>query len=743
MLGKITGGFPTLPPAAVMLAYLVAFGVLLHVFFWGAGLAILAMPAPWRRFWPILAPVAGAAAQSLVVWVGAYANLRGTDRYAWVAELIALALLAAGLRRRGWGVWRDLARLGAVWVVTAACLVALVRPLARAASGLTTASLGSCDAADYAAGARVLKEFARGDRGGFLGLTEVVRVQSVDNFFDFWLKLNHFTPSALIAFNGTIFHCAPYEITGLMAMALLAAAVPVVFWVARSLLCFPAAASVGIAALFGFSPVMGYAAAHVALGQLLAAPAVALLTWAGVCLWRTGCGRRYFPVLAIAYGLLLGCYNFFIIVCFVPAAAYASLDVARRAEFGRLGRWLVGMALPLAMAGAVFWARVAGLAERFRLFRTYDFGWAVPGLSPEGWLGMISGPDLAPLAMPVRLVLAGLVAAALAAALWSAGAGRLRLAVSFAGPVLLGYGYLLWRGFLLHTHASYDAYKLFSVFYPLLLPVFCLWTGLWGRGPRLTRLAAAALAALVVGMNLAAAVRFSTALSAPPLIVDRELIQLRTIESMPQVHSVNMQIPDMWSRLWANAFLLKKPQYFLTHTYEGRLNTPLRGEWDLGGGVATLSLPGSDSVRINSHYFLARVGSPYFLRVSFDAGWYPPERLPRAALQWRWSSGDASLILDNPQARPLKLSLRLDAGSLVDRDLELWAGGARVGAVAVGPQRRMVALPEIVIAPGITRLELRSIIPPSGPPAGDSRRLGFVAYGIDVEVLPDGAGSRS
>ena len=34
---------------------------------------------------------------------------------------------------------------------------------------------------DYAAGARVLMEFARSDRDGFIGLSEVVRVMSVDN----------------------------------------------------------------------------------------------------------------------------------------------------------------------------------------------------------------------------------------------------------------------------------------------------------------------------------------------------------------------------------------------------------------------------------------------------------------------------------------------------------------------------------------------------------------------------------
>ena len=523
-----------------MLPYLVAFGALLHVLFWGAGLAMLSMPRPWARFWPILAPAAGAALQSLVVWVGAYANLSGTDRYAWPAEAIPLVLLGVGLRRRaraGIGrrlgaAARDLARFGAVWAALAATLAALVWPLTRAASGLTTVSLGSCDAADYAAGARVLKEFARSDRGGFLGLTEVVRVMSVDNFFDFWLRLNHFTPSALIAFNGTIFHCAPYEIADLLAMGLLAATVPVVFWVARALLRYPAGASVAIAALFGLNPLTWYAVAHVAMGQLLAAPAIALLTWGGVAMWRLGAprptvrrslgagGLPFLPILAIAYALLLGSYNFIVIVCFVPAAAYAAVEAARRDELGRLAAWFGWMALPFAVAGAVFWTRLAGLAERFRLFRAYDFGWIIPGLTPEGWLGIVRGPGLDPLPSPWRLMLAAAVILALALALWTGFARRgtrrqSELSVCLSVPVLLGYGYLLARGARLGTNASYDGYKLFSVFYPLLLPVFCLWVQLGWRGPRWARLAVAALALAVGACDLAAVRRFSAALASP------------------------------------------------------------------------------------------------------------------------------------------------------------------------------------------------------------------------------------
>src|SRR5580700_1985654 len=97
-----------------MLPYLVAFGLLAHFLFWGAGLAMLTMPRPWRRFWPVLAAPAGAALQSLVVWAAAYANLRGTDRYAWAGEAVPAALLTAGLWCRGRAAAREAARFSAV-----------------------------------------------------------------------------------------------------------------------------------------------------------------------------------------------------------------------------------------------------------------------------------------------------------------------------------------------------------------------------------------------------------------------------------------------------------------------------------------------------------------------------------------------------------------------------------------------------------------------------------------------------
>ncbi len=643
-----------------MLYYLVAFGVLAHVFFWGAGLSLLVMPRPWRRYWPVLAAPAGCALQSVVVWAAAYADLPGTRSYAWPVELLPLALLVAGLRRRGGReAGRDLGRFGGLWLLGAAVLGVLVGVLAQVAKGLTTASLGNCDAADYAAGARVLMEFSRPDRSGFLGLTEVVRILSIDNFYDFWLQLNHFTPSALIALNGAIFHCAPYELTGILATIALAASLLVVFWPARSLLEYRAGVSLAITALYGFSPVTWYAVYQVALGQLFAAPGIALLTWAGVILWRgsTAPSRRsrYFGILLVAYALILGSYTFILVVSLVPAAAYAAGCATWSKRWRHLARWLAGMLLPLLAAGLIYWHRVAGLAVWYHDFTAFDMGWRIPALWPEGWFGLVRGSDLAPLAEPGRILVAGLFAALLAVALGWAARDRRRsayLVFCLMGPVLLGYVVLLLRPAQFGSNANYDAYKLFAVFYPGLLAAACYWVTLAASGWRGLRFLVGSVAlGLIVG-EWHSVHRFRQAMANPDLVVDRDLIQLGRIEAMPQVDSLNMRLgyPLMWERLWANGFLLRKPQYFLTHTYEGRLNTPLRGDWDLDGGLIAVRLPDGDSIAVNGRYSVERVGSPGYFRAELGEGWYAEERLPRSTTRWQWTADRAALVLTNPQS---------------------------------------------------------------------------------------------
>jgi hypothetical protein len=721
---------------------LVAFGAWVHVLFWGVGPALIAMPRGWRKFWPVLVAPAGLALQSLVVWAGAYANLRGTNSYAWWSELLPVALLALGLRRRGLRpAATDAGRFGLVFAIAAGCLALLTLPLMWASKGLTTVSLGSCDAADYAAGARVLQEFARSDRSGFLGLTEVVRVMSVDNFFDFWLRLNHFTPSALIALNGTIFDCAPHELTSVMTAVFFAASLPLVFWVSRAVMRYSGVVSLAVAGLYAVSPLVWYAFGHVAMGQLLASQGIAVVTWAGVALWRIRLTWRnalaWSGVLAIGYALLLGGYNFIVLVCWVPALAYAASLALWTGAWARLARWALAMVAPLVACGVIFAARVAGLTERLVLFQTYDFGWKIPRLTPEGWLGMVSGPELQAWSfLGLRWVLTAIIAAALGLAFARAILQRRRnawMAVCLSVPVLIGYEFLQVRGARLGTNASYDAYKLFAVFYPELLPAFCWWvTVRWSR--RLVEwLAVVALALLVLAFNLVGTGMIAWRLAHAPLIVDGELRQLRKVDAMPDVKSVNLLVPDMWSRLWANEFLLHKEQYFLTHTYEGRLNTPLRGDWDLRAGLISIQLPGGASKQITAHYSLVSTRDPHALRADFGGGWYAEEEL-RAVDRWRWSQAEATLNFDNPHEQAVTVVCTLDCRSVGDNSLTVQVPDGDRFTVRVGENRGWVALPPVRIPAGKSQLVLR--VDHAAAPAGETRQLGVCVFGVAVAVQP-------
>ncbi|MGH7944912.1 MAG: hypothetical protein ACREH8_00810 [Opitutaceae bacterium] len=724
-----------------MIHFVVAFALLLHALFWGAGAALLAVPRPWRRFWPVLVFPAGLALQSAVVWAGAQAGFRGTLAYAWWSELIPATLLMIGFRVRGVRrVLTDLNRFGVVWAAVGGCVVLLVLPVAIASRGLTTLSLGSCDAADYAAGARVLMEFARTDREGFLGLAEVVRVQSIDNFFDYWIRLNHFTPSALMALNGAVLDCAPHEIATLMTAILLAGTLPVVFWMSRALIGYSGGVSLIVAGLYGISPITWYAVAHVSPGQLIAAQAVALLTWSGVSLWRGRLtwrrGRQFSVVLAIGCWLILGSYNFFLLLCLVPAVAYAGGLAVYQRTWPRFGRWLVIMLSPLLVCAGFFFERIAGLAERFTLLRTYDFGWPVPGLTAEGWLGMVQGPDLSPWSfLGLRWLLTVAEVGLFAWAFLRAVQQRLRvvwLLVAIAVPIIVGYLWLEARGARMGTNASYDAYKLFAVFYPLLLPIVCWWVTL-RRSQKLHEwLLVCAVGAIVIGFNLVACGMFIWSMSRPPLIVDGELRQLGKVEAMADVKSVNLLVPDMWSRLWANAFLLRKEQYFPTHTYEGRLNTPLRGEWDLEGGLIAIELPDGARREVTRRFALVNTRHPLFVRAKFGDGWHSPEVDPQTGERWLWSKGEATLRLDNPHDYPLSIDCRLDGWSPRERRISfVREPGESRPILRLGDQRVMMSLPVLGVPPGQSTLVLRTNEPPFHAP-DDPRPLGVSVFRFSI-----------
>ena len=731
---------------ALMPYYLIAAGLIAHSYFWGMGLARLVLPRFWRRWWWVFAPGLGLALQSAVVWAGAHTALAGTNQYAWWSELLPLGLWWAGRSPRGLpgrGLrWSGHLRLpvGVAGIMMVGAWF-LLDPMAAAGRGVSSSSLGSCDHADYAAGARVLAEFSRSDRTGMLGLKEVTQVGSTDYFFDFWLRLNHFTPSALIAHNSSIFRLEPYRLISVTAAVLLLLNVPVVYLLARSVAGLKAGVALFVAGLYVLSPISAYAVHQGALGQLLAAQGIGLLAVATALQYReAGTARRLWPLGGLTLGafwLLAGSYNFILLICLAQAGPWLLGQAWVGGQLRRLGRIAVVTGAALAVCLVFFWPRFSGIAERFQLFADHDYGWSVPLLSWEGWLGLISNVYLEAWAPPWRWLVMGALTAAWT--VWLGWAWRLARPKAVASatlvlPVVAGWTILAWES-LTRANASYDAFKVISVFYPGLLAGLC---GGLGRGSRTawTRGTMAGMG-LVLACNLIRADEFRRLMAAPPLRVDKHLVGLGRIEQMPEVASVNIHISLYWARLWADAFLLRKPHYFAEPTYEGRNVTPLRGEWDLGYALlCVLPADNADRIELGQNFQLVRAGTTTAVRAEFGAGWHALERF--GTDRWRWTAGRGRIILTNTAPAPVTIRLRMRAAGLHRGDQlavtcnrqPVLQAGLDVAASWTGPVE--LTLPpgpsELLLAPG--RHELRQI-------GNDARLLGIALHGLELQLPPD------
>jgi hypothetical protein len=726
-----------------MLYFLTAAALVLHTCFWGGGLAVLLLPRGWRRFWWVFAPGFGLALQSAVVWFGAHTSLRGTDAYVWASEVLPLVLAGWALLRHGPDRAFRLRISPVLLVVLLGVGWLLLAPMAaRGGWTLTSSSLGSNDHADYAAGARVFQEFSGQDRTGFLGQTEVTRVGSAETFHEFWLRLNHFTPSALIAHNAAMLDLKPYQLVSLSGAVLVLLNLPLAVMLARVATGLRGWPLAGLGLLYGVSPLTAYAVHHGALGQLYAAHGIALLTlsgWGALAAARRGRSVWEFAALALAaLWLLAGSYNFILLVAAAPLAAWAVLDAVSRRSWRPAARTAGLFAAMLAVCVVLFWGRFSGLVERFRLFEVFDFGWPVTLLSPEGWLGVVHGTSLQPWAPAWRLVLS-----AAALALWGAGLDALWRrrrddalgALALVVPVIAGWGLLVWEA-RTRANASYDAFKILSVFYPGLLAGLCCWAAAARGAPLRWRAAAGGLLLLLLAANAVPAADFFRRMRNPPLRVERAHLDLGRLESDDRVTSINMRIEAFWARLWANAFLLRKPQYFPTHTYEGRLNTPLRGEWDLFDGlVRSEPYRREDFIDVNSRFHAVRVGAAGWIDATLAGGWHAVEGAPMN--RWRWTAGEGEVRLTNSGASAVRVRFVLRGRTLGADGVELWCDDRRVGRREFTPEIRSNAYIETELPPGVTTLRIRNVDPAVKPGDGDERLLGFALYGLTIQALRD------
>jgi len=153
-------------------------------------------------------------------------------------------------------------------------------------------------------------------------------------------------------------------------------------------------------------------------------------------------------------------------------------------------------------------------------------------------------------------------------------------------------------------------------------------------------------------------------------------------------------------------------------------------------------LPDGGSERFGLHFSVANTAHPYFLRVRLGEGWYEMERLPRSPTRWNWTQGDATLRVENPQGRPLRVVAHLNARCEEPRELQLWLNGQLMRSVQLSDHLKVVRVPEITVPPGASVLELRlGLARPRHTPL-EGRSLGLALYGLELEVKRDSDASE-
>ena len=116
----------------------------------------------------------------------------------------------------------------------------------------------------------------------------------------------------------------------------------------------------------------------------------------------------------------------------------------------------------------------------------------------------------------------------------------------------------------------------------------------------------------------------------------------------------------------------------------------------------------------------------------FDGNWSALER--SATDNWRWSSGDASIILYNQGARPKEMRLSFLLSSFGSRTIQISNDGQELfaGAFSDGFSSKSLNL-VVKVPPGHCEVRFHTNVPGASPGNGDERKLAFNVRNFTIE----------
>lgn len=705
---------------------------------WGVSIGVWLLPQGWRRhLWAISISI-GLSLQVTLAWIVVFAG--GTvGEIAKLSHLLPIICLAIALtiRRRRWLLWATLSsretRVMFSLVVLATCCSLLptgvFSPLAH--NGLSTISIGSHDAPDYALGGRLLLEKGKHLTNGFWAQDEVHQFGEALNIWTFWTRLNHFGPAAILAFTAGTFDLPMWKLGTVLSAAIGAAGAGLCFTVARAVFRTPLRSALLIGTLYSISPLWMYAVYHVAIGQLmgtLALSALLLLASAIPNAKRRMIGIRHCIIGAILVGLLVGSYPIMIVYA---AAGCIGMAVIRSLQL-RSPRYALRTTLWLGIAclatAAVFPTRFYALITTVIYFGGGLFGWAMPPMHLSSMLGMTRGSEMNPLPPAFSMMFGTIVVLYLVFGLfqgWRKGRMGFATALVIVAIVLGSRTILTALDPADSNWASYKVYKAVAVFLPTFLPSVFIglsYQGLIGR-----RFTTACVLAVMVVIPAVSLRTLWHPVARASMRTGPELEELSRAESDPEITGVNIVATRLWDRIWSSTLLAEKKQYFSESTYTARGIVELRGDWVLED--AFCGIYSENTKHVGTTLILRPTGAPPKALLSFGEGWWSDEGTHR----WSGSAGN-------------KMEFKIDAASdlliavsLAGTFLE---GGPKVEAfinrdpVEVRQAGGKLVMERVPVPHGISTLMILVDSPPlRGPNPQDPRTLLYKMFSVEMQEV--------
>ncbi len=118
----------------------------------------------------------------------------------------------------------------------------------------------------------------------------------------------------------------------------------------------------------------------------------------------------------------------------------------------------------------------------------------------------------------------------------------------------------------------------------------------------------------------------------------------------------------------------------------------------------------------------------------FDDAWYSPP--DKSWLEyWRWSSGDATVVLRNPHPFPVRAAISFGLRAKDQRFVSVWAAGRMLWRGELKPGiLSKVKFPEMTLAPGDNLWRFTTDLPADHPTSEDPRHLAFSLRNLEIDL---------